>query len=490
MPQTRHHASRTTDHSVICIIGLGYVGLPLAQAFSKRLRVIGFDTDSQKVNQLNRNALGVMSNGSEAPTNCTKSSPPITHNASHVTHRVTFTTNPKEIGKADFVIIAVPTPVTRSKEPDLSYVESAAGIVGRNMKPGAVVVLESTVYPGVTEEVVTLILERESGLRCGQGFKVAYSPERINPGDEEHSIDKVTKVVAGMDAETTEVVVELYAKVSPRIFKARDIKTAEAAKVIENIQRDLNIALMNELSLIFDRMGLSTTDVLDAASTKWNFQRYSPGLVGGHCIPVDPYYLVYKAKELGYHPQVIRAGRAINDSMPKHVAEMTVKALNDAGKVIKGSRVLIMGLTYKENVADIRETPAKEIIRELREYGVDIFGYDPLVDGVAAEFAIKAYSAALFTPDSGLRGRRAEQSPPSVTARRSSAVAISTNPTNPINSTNSMDCVILAVAHDAFKHIRLADLKSLMNARPVLIDVWGMFERRQAEDQGFCYRRL
>jgi len=331
-------ASPISD-SVVCVIGLGYVGLPVAQAFSRSLKVIGFDVNAEKIRQLEKEL---------------QPSP-----------NLTFTDNPTDIGKADFVIISVPTPVTKSKEPDLSHVENAARVVGRHMKKGTIVSLESTVYPGATEEVVAPILEKESGLKCGKDFKVAYSPERINPGNEEHSVERITKVVSGMDEETTERMAELYGKVAPSVFKARDIRTAEAAKVIENVQRDLNIALMNELSLIFDKMGLSTKDILDAAATKWNFHRYSPGLVGGHCIPVDPYYLVYKAKQLGHHPQVILAGRAINDSMPKHVAEMAIKALNKAGKVIKGSKVLILGLTYKENVADTRETPAKRIIKEL-----------------------------------------------------------------------------------------------------------------------------
>jgi len=310
-----HHASRITDSSVVCIIGLGYVGLPLLEAFSRKLKVIGFDINAEKVDKLL----------SQQPTNSSLNPGLLTN--------LTFTTDPKEIGKADFIIICVPTPVTKHKEPDLSYIISASQIAGQNMKKGSIVILESTVYPGVTEEIVKPILEKESGFRCGKDFRIAYSPERINPGDKEHTPDKITKVVAGMDEETTDLVAELYGKVAPHVFKARDIKTAEAAKVIENIQRDLNIALMNELSLIFEKMGLNTKDVLDAASTKWNFHRYSPGLVGGHCIPVDPYYLVYKARELDYHPQVILAGRAINDSMPKHVAEMTIKALNNVSKV-------------------------------------------------------------------------------------------------------------------------------------------------------------
>jgi len=298
-----HHASRITGNSVVCIIGLGYVGLPLLEAFSQKLKVIGFDINAEKVDKLL----------SQQPTNSSLATGLSTPDSGLSTN-LTFTTDPKEIGKADFIIICVPTPVTKHKEPDLSYITSASQIAGQNMKKGSIVILESTVYPGVTEEIVKPILEKESGLRCGKDFRIAYSPERINPGDKEHTPDKITKVAAGMDEETTDLVAELYGKVTPHVFKARDIKTAEAAKVIENIQRDLNIALMNELSLIFEKIGLNTKDVLDAASTKWNFHRYSPGLVGRHCIPVDPYYLVYKARELDYHPQVILAGRAINDS--------------------------------------------------------------------------------------------------------------------------------------------------------------------------------
>lgn len=413
------------DEAIVCVVGLGYVGLPLAEAFSKVMSVIGFDIDGDKVEELNR------SNNSWNPI---------------------YTDNPREIAKANFIIICVPTPVTGAKDPDLSYIRGAAEVIGRNMKKGSVVILESTVYPGATEEVVKPILEKESGFKCGEDFKIAYSPERINPGDREHTIDRITKVVSGMDDDTTEVVGELYSKVTPNIFKARDIRTAEAAKVIENIQRDLNIALINELSLIFEKMGLSTKDVLEVAATKWNFHHYFPGLVGGHCIPVDPYYLVYKAKELGYHPQVILAGRAINNSMPKHIAEVAIKALNNAGKVIQGSKVLIMGLTYKENVADTRETSVKEIISELKDYGVEVWGYDPLLANAEDEFGIKV-------------------------ARNLAEVT-------------EADGVILAVAHDAFKEITLDRLKSIMNDTPVLIDVRGFFDDKQAMKKGFYYRTL
>jgi UDPglucose 6-dehydrogenase/UDP-N-acetyl-D-galactosamine dehydrogenase len=408
----------------VSVVGLGYVGLPLAKAFSKHLRVIGFDVDRAKIDELNNNNK----------------------------ENLEFTADPSKLKHADFVIIAVPTPVTKSKEPDLSYVKSAAETVGKNLKKGATVVLESTVYPGVTEEVVAPILERYSKMKCGIDFYIGYSPERINPGDDAHDLTKITKIVAGMDDDTTERLAELYGLIT-NVYKARDIRTAEAAKVIENIQRDLNIALMNELAIIFHKMGLDTNSVLDAAGTKWNFQPYKPGLVGGHCIPVDPYYLVYKAKELGYHPQVILAGRAINDYMPKHVAEMAIKGLNEVGKVIKGSKVLIMGLTYKENVPDTRESPVREMVKELKEFGVDAYGYDPLLSKEEIDgFGVKA----LDNLDVKIK----------------------------------MDGVIVAVAHDEFKKMRFEDIGKFMNDKPVLIDVRGMFDEEEAEEMGFYYRGL
>jgi UDPglucose 6-dehydrogenase/UDP-N-acetyl-D-galactosamine dehydrogenase len=419
------------DKATVCIVGLGYVGLPLVEAFAKSLKVIGYDIKEKRVAELNRRY--------DKPN-------------------LIFTNNAGEIARADFVIICVPTPVDKMKEPDLSPVVSAATTVGRNLKRGSVVILESTVYPGVTEEIVRPILEKESGLKCGEDFKVAYAPERVNPGDKEHTVDKITKVVSGMDTETRELVAELYGRIIANIFKAKDIKTAEAAKVIENIQRDLNIALMNELSLIFEKLNLDTKEVLDAAATKWNFHRYTPGLVGGHCIPVDPYYLVRRARELGYHSQVILAGRAINDSMAKHVAEMTIKALNNVGKVIKGSKVLILGLTYKENVPDTRETPQKNLIEELKEYGTTVFGYDPILDiaEAEAEFGIKM----LESPEQAAK----------------------------------FDAVILAVAHSAFNEtgrgVSLDKLKAVMNGQPVLIDIRRHFDSVEAANKGFYYRTL
>ncbi len=400
------------------------MGLPLVNAFSDHLKVTAFDVDKDKIKKLS---------------------------SANKKKNITFTWDPSKIKECDFILICVPTPITRSKDPDLTHVKSAAAIVGKNLKMDSVVVLESTVYPGVTEDIVLPILERESKKKCPANFRIGYSPERINPGDEAHTLDKVTKIVAGMDDETTEILASLYGLIT-NVYKAKDIETAEAAKVIENIQRDLNVALVNELTIIFNRMGLDTKAVLDAASTKWNFFRYEPGLVGGHCIPVDPYYLVYKAKELDYHPQVILAGRAINDYMPKHVAEMTIKALNDAEKVIKGAKVLILGLTYKENVPDTRETPARAMIKELKAFRVNIFGYDPLL----AKEEIKGFGISASEHLDDVK----------------------------------VDCVVVTVAHKAFKNITLDQLKKTMNENPVLIDVKGIFDKKQAKAKGFFYNSL
>ena len=411
-------------NAVIAVVGLGYVGLPLAQAFAKHNRVIGFDTNVSKLNELSQN------NSYE---------------------RLVMTSKHGELGKADFIIIAVPTPVKRSKEPDLSYIERACRIIKQHIRKGVIVILESTVYPGVTEEVVRPILE-ESGLKCGSDFKIAYSPERINPGDEVHVLENVTKVVSGMDEETTEIVAELYSRICPSVFKAKDIRTAEAAKVIENIQRDLNIALVNEFALIFERLGLITREVLKTAATKWNFVPYSPGLVGGHCIPVDPYYLVSKAEDVGYHPQVILAGRATNEYMSKHVAEIAIKALNYSGKVINRSRALIMGLAYKENVPDTRESPSKGVIRELKEFGVQVFGFDPLIKGIDSQFDIEVVED--------------------------------------IKCAKDIDCIIITVGHSMFKELKLEQLLRITSEKPVLVDVRGLYDPTEVEKRGFIYRTL
>jgi len=306
------------------------------------------------------------------------------------------------------------------------------------------------VYPGVSEEIMAPILEKESGLKCGKDFFIGYSPERINPNDDAHTLDKITKIVSGMDTKTGDNLADLYGLITT-VYRAPDIKTAEAAKVIENIQRDLNIALVNELAMIFARLGLDTDEVLKAAGTKWNFHNYKPGMVGGHCIPVDPYYLVQKAEEAGYHPQVILAGRAINDSMPKYVADMTIKGLNEAGKVIRNSKVLIMGLTYKEDVPDIRESPVEEIIHELKEFKIDVYGYDPLLPGEVIE--------------------------------RFGATPVS-------NLDMKVDAVIISVAHKQFMAMNIENFLKLMNGHPVIIDVRGMMDRDVVEKMGMFYRKL
>lgn len=413
--------SKSVRNATVCVIGLGYVGFPLAEAFSRHVTTIGFDIDTNKIKSI-RNS-----------------------NPSFL-----VTCLPEDIKKADYIMICVPTPVTITKQADLSFVCAAAEIAGKNLKQGATVVLESTVYPGVTEEVVKPILERASGLKCGEGFRIGYSPERINPGDTENVLPKITKIVAGMDDNTLDDLVELYGLIT-NVYKSKNIQTAEAAKVIENIQRDLNIALMNELALIFHHLGIDTKDVLDAAGSKWNFLRFSPGLVGGHCIPVDPYYLVARAQEFDYHPQVILAGRAINDSMPKYVAMMAIEGINSIGKVIKGSKVLIMGLTYKENVADIRESPALEIIHELKRFGVNVYGLDPLLSDTTIEkFGIENFE----------------------------------------KHRSKVDAIIITVAHNQFRNMTISQYKDFSNEDPILIDVRRMIKCEDAKEAGFYYKGL
>ncbi|MCP1663258.1 UDPglucose 6-dehydrogenase/UDP-N-acetyl-D-galactosamine dehydrogenase [Methanocalculus sp. AMF5] len=416
-----------TEHPdpTVCVVGLGYVGYPLACAFAEKIQTIGYDVDAKKIAAINA-----------TPGNL-----------------IEATTDPALIREADVVIIAVPTPVTKAKDPDISYIVSAGETVGKQMKAGAIVVLESTVYPGLTEEVFVPVLERASGLVCGRDFFVGYSPERINPGDDEHTLEKITKVVAGMDAATAETLAALYGRITT-VHLAPDIRTAEAAKVIENVQRDLNIALMNELSIIFGRMGIDTRAVLEAAATKWNFHRYRPGLVGGHCIPVDPYYLVMKAEELGYHPQVILAGRAINDAMPRHVAQLAIKELNRAGKVIKGSRLLIMGLTYKENVPDTRESPVEEMIRELKEFEVEVYGYDPLLGAAEIE-----HFGALPVASLGEIG-------------------------------DPVDCIVINVPHSVFSELTLEKVCGICNGKPIVVDVTGMLRGDDEVRDGCVYRVL
>jgi len=427
----------------IAVVGLGYVGLPLAVEFGKTVKTIGFDLNKKRVAELNKN----IDKNSETSTGEIKSA-----------NLIEFTSNPAKLKEAKFIIVAVPTPITKNKQPDLYCMTSASEIVGKNLARGSIVVFESTVYPGVTEDVCVPILEKYSGLKYGQDFKVGYSPERINPGDKEHNVRDIVKVVSGCDKETLEEVASIYSIiVKAGVFRAASIKTAEAAKVIENTQRDLNIALMNELSIIFNRMGIDTNSVLEAAGTKWNFIKMKPGLVGGHCIGVDPYYLTFKAEELGYNPQVILAGRRINDDMGKYIVEQTVKKLIEAGKAVKGAKVLVMGITFKENVSDIRNSRVIDIINELKEYGIDVIVCDPLAENAAVKHE---YGIDL------------------------------TEYTKKIK----IDAIIVAVSHDAFKKdLTLDTLKAHLrngSTKGVVIDVKGMFDKAQLERANLLYWRL
>ncbi len=354
------------DQCVVAVVGLGYVGLPLAVEFGKKFRTIGFDVSPKRVEALAR---GEDTTGETASEELRSSK------------NLEVTSDPKALGAADFVIVAVPTPVHAAHQPDFGPLLAASETVGRNMRSGVTVIYESTVYPGATEEICVPVLERCSSLKWKSQFSVGYSPERINPGDREHTLTRVTKVVSGDSEATLAKVAALYSAIVPvGVHKVSSIRVAEAAKVIENTQRDLNIALMNELSMIFDRLGLDTLEVLEAAGTKWNFLPFRPGLVGGHCIGVDPYYLTYKAEAIGYHPQVILSGRRINDGMGKFVAEKTVKLMTGSGSPVAGASVNVLGLTFKEDCADIRNTRVIDIIAELRNYGITVFTHDPLAD--------------------------------------------------------------------------------------------------------------
>ncbi len=353
----------------IAVVGLGYVGLPIAVAFGKRQRVIGFDINKSKIGELQK--------GFDRTGEVTDADLKVTD--------VQYTFQPSDLKAADFIIVAVPTPINEALQPDLTALRTSSELIGANLSPGSIVVFESTVYPGATEEVCQPILEKASGMKCGVDFKLGYSPERINPGDKEHTIEKIVKVVSAQDADSLEVVANTYAfVVKAGIHRASSIKVAEAAKVIENTQRDLNIALMNELALIFHRLGIDTKSVLEAAGTKWNFLKFSPGLVGGHCIGVDPYYLTSKAESVGYHPQVILAGRRINNGMGKFVAEQTMKQLSELARPVKDLKVAVLGLTFKENVPDLRNSRVPDIIHELREYGVQVLVHDPIAQSEEA----------------------------------------------------------------------------------------------------------
>jgi len=439
MKEGRLFRELTEGQKQIAVVGLGYVGISLLVELSRVFMVIGFDTSAERIGELSR---GIDRTGEASKEDLTSPN-------------ILLTKDPQELRNASVIIIAVPTPIDEHKIPDLSHLNSASEIVGRNLQRGAVVVYESTVYPGVTEEICVPILERASGLRCGRDFKIGYSPERVNPGDKAHGIADIVKVVSAQDRDTLNLLSKIYAAVvKAGIYKAPDIKTAEAAKVIENIQRDLNIALVNELSIIFNKMGLDTQEVLRAAGTKWNFIPFRPGLVGGHCIGVDPYYLTFKAQELGYHPEVILAGRRINDNMGIYIAENTVKQLILSGRSVKNSRILILGFTFKENIRDIRNTRVIDIYNELRDYGVKAFIHDPYADRKEVE---RIYRISLI---------------------------------DDLDDRSPYDGIILAVTHRSYTRIKLGYLRSLCNGKPVLIDVKSFFRREQALKAGFNYWRL
>ena len=426
----------SSEEGKVGIVGLGYVGLPLAAAFAEKYEVVGFDVNAARVAKLRA---GTDENGEVEP--------------GALEHpRLSFTSDPEDLSACTFIIVAVPSPINDSHEPDLGHLESASTIVGRILKKGMCVVFESTVYPGVTEDVCLPIMERESGLKLGD-FQLGYSPERVNPGDKDRPITAITKIVSGADDETLQRVAGVYEEIiTAGVHRASSIKTAEAAKVIENVQRDLNIALMNELSKIFARLGLNTAEVLEAAATKWNFHRYHPGLVGGHCIGVDPYYLTHRSLQLGYHPEVILSGRRINDTMGQYVGELTIRALNKAGRLPRDAHVWVLGLTFKENVPDLRNTRATDVVGYLKGFGAQVSVWEPLVD--------KDYIKSTFDLE-----------------------------TVPYDAIADIDAVVLINGHDAFKEIQLQTLKSRMRT-PVLIDVKNFFSREDAGELGFEYVSL
>lgn len=426
-----------TKQENICVLGLGYVGLPLAVLLSKHFSVIGFDIHADKVEELER---GVERMGEVDPTTLN-------------TGTIEYVSDPEALRRAKFIIVAVPTPVDEYNIPDLTLVEKATEMVGKHLTPGTIVVYESTVYPGVTEDICVPILEKMSGLKLGNDFGVGYSPERVNPGDKQHTIDKVTKVVSGINDEVLDVVAGVYGALTT-VFRATSIKVAEAAKVIENTQRDLNIALMNELAILFYKMDVSVYDVLAAAKTKWNFLPFEPGLVGGHCIGVDPYYLTYKAQAVGHQPEVILAGRRLNDAMHKFMAHQIIKELVREGKDVTQAKVVLFGITFKENVGDVRNSKVALLYNELKDFGITPVVYDPLPrpEDVMHEYGIQLC--------------RREDLP-------------------------KADALIVAVAHDEFRALSPADLRTLMNGEKLLLaDVKHVYKKADIQAAGMRYWSL
>lgn len=425
----------------LSLVGLGYVGMPIAVAFARKVPVIGYDLNEEKIRLYQSGVDPTREVGDDVIRET----------------KVEFTADETKLREAKFHIVAVPTPVNDDHTPDLTPVEGASRILGRNLTKGSIVVFESTVYPGVTEDVCVPILEKESGLVCGKDFKIGYSPERINPGDKVHRLETITKIVSGMDEETLDVIAKVYELVvDAGVYRAESIKVAEAAKVIENSQRDINIAFMNELSIIFNKMGIDTKSVLEAAGTKWNFLKFFPGLVGGHCIGVDPYYLTYKAEQMGYHSQVILAGRRINDDMGRYVAENIVKNLIRADVSVKTAKVAVFGFTFKENCPDTRNTKVIDIVKELREYGIEPLIVDETAD---REEAKRLYGVELCS-------RSAVQ---------------------------DVDALVIAVAHTEFSGLTHADIEKFFNPaneKKVLVDVKGILDRKKWENDGCLYWRL
>ena len=427
----------------VSLVGLGYVGMPIAVAFAQKgIKVVGFDLNASKI-ELYKNGIDPTH---EVGNEVIKAS------------TVEFTSDEADLKTAKFHIVAVPTPVNLDHTPNLAPVIGASEIVGRNLIKGSIVVYESTVYPGVTEDVCIPILERESGLKCGVDFKVGYSPERINPGDKVHRLENITKIVSGMDEESLEEIQNIYdIVIEVGTFPVSTIKTAEAIKVVENSQRDINIAFMNELAMVFDRMGIDTNEVVDGMNTKWNALGFRPGLVGGHCIGVDPYYFTYEAEKLGYHSQIIIAGRKVNDGMGQFVADAAVKQMILAGKTVKNAKVVILGLTFKENCPDTRNSKVEDIIKRLKEFGVDPVVVDPWA---SEHDAMEEYGVTLTA----------------------------------LSNANDADCVILAVAHNEFKELGINGIdklfKAVDNSEKVLIDVKGLLDKKMVESKNYKYWRL
>lgn len=427
----------------LAVVGMGYVGFPLAVAFAERgVDVIGFDINSTKIEEYLKGNDPTHEVGNERLRKLTN---------------IKFTSNEKDLREAKFIIVAVPTPVLKNKMPDLRPVEGASQVVGRNLTDGTIVVYESTVYPGVTEDICLPILEKESGKKCGIDFKIGYSPERINPGDKVHRVENIVKITSGMDKESAEVIAQVYELIiKAGVHRAASIKVAEAAKVIENSQRDINIAFVNELSLIFDKMGIDTLDVLEAAGTKWNFLHFRPGLVGGHCIGVDPYYLAMKAEEIGHRADVILAGRKTNDGMGKFIGEKTVKNMIVSDRTIKDSHVLVMGLTFKEDCPDLRNSKVEDIVNELKDYGVRVSVVDPVAD---SDEAVREYGIKL----------------------------------EKLEDVKNVDAIVVAVSHKEYKNLDLKEFKKLYKSDvkiPVLIDVKGILNKDEAIELGYNFWRM